>query len=398
MFKRYDPSFSDKEWDAVFIGSGLGCLTTASVLAQEGWRVLVLEKHYEPGGFCHTFRRKGFEWDVGVHYVGGVHKTRGLQRQAFDYISGDRLDWANMGAPYDRAIIDGKTYDFVPGAQQQLDLWISYFPEEENAIREYWALVKEASKSKQMFFADRAVPPLISTIAGGWMRRPFLKHAERTTYEVLRQLTDNEDLITMLCTQCGDYGLAPRESSFGIHAMVVHHYIDGGNYPVGGASRIPASVIQTIEEHGGAMSVRCGVASLLMDGRHVCGVRLESGEEIRAKHVVSGIGVRNTLSYLVPEDLRKKFGADAALDRIKPSIGHTCLYAGFDASDEALGFPKFNYWCYDPYTGDGQPGGRIPTAYISFASAKDPEWQAKNPDKATVQVIEIGRASCRERV
>ena len=48
----------------------MGGLTTAVFLAKAGKRVLVLEKHYVPGGFTHTFKRKKFEWDVGVHYVG----------------------------------------------------------------------------------------------------------------------------------------------------------------------------------------------------------------------------------------------------------------------------------------------------------------------------------------
>jgi len=63
-------------WDAIVIGSGLGGLTTASLLARDGKRVLVLEQHYVLGGFTHTFKRKGYEWDVGVHYIGEVHRER----------------------------------------------------------------------------------------------------------------------------------------------------------------------------------------------------------------------------------------------------------------------------------------------------------------------------------
>ncbi|MBI1321235.1 MAG: NAD(P)-binding protein [Candidatus Hydrogenedens sp.] len=391
MLKRYAPMLSETTWDAVFIGSGIGSLTAAAVLAREGWKVLVLEKHYEPGGFCHTFKRKDFEWDVGVHYVGGVQHPKQFERQAFDYISGRRLDWAPMGAPYDRAIIDGQTYDFVPGSQEQLKLWISYFPQEEQAIREYWKRVRECAKSSQLYFADRAVPQIISSLGGGLMRRPFLKYADRTTYDVLRELTDNEALITMLCTQCGDYGLPPNQASFAIHAMVVSHYRDGGSYPIGGAGRIHQSVMETIEDHDGCLAVRCGVQGLLMERGRAAGVVLEGGEEIRAGRVVSGMGVRNTLARLVPEDQRRKFGADEALKTVKASIAHLCLYVGVDVSDEELGFPRFNYWCYDPYAGDGTPGGRLPSAYISFPSAKDPSWAEAHPGKATVQMIGLGR-------
>lgn len=392
MLKRYQPVLSETRWDAVVIGSGIGSLTAAALLARDGMRVAVLEKHYEPGGFCHTFKRKDFEWDVGVHYVGGVGGPRQLERQAFDYISGGRIAWEPMGTPYDRAIIDGHTYDFVPGAEEQLRLWISYFPEEEGAIREYWRLVRACADSSRLFFADRAAPGVVSALAGGFMRRPFLRYADRTVYEVLRGLTDNEALITMLCTQCGDYGLPPNQASFAIHAMVASHYRGGGYYPVGGAKRIHSGVIETIEDHGGTVAVRCGVESLLFENGRAVGVRLEGGQEIHAERVISGMGVRNTLGRLLPASLRQRFGAEESLTTVKPSMAHLCLYVGVDASDEEMGFPRYNYWCYDPHTGDGTPGSRMPSAYISFPSAKDPAWAEAHPGKATVQMIGLCRS------
>ena len=47
-------------WDVIVIGSGIGGLTTASLLAKAGGRkVLVLEQHVQPGGLTHVFRRPG---------------------------------------------------------------------------------------------------------------------------------------------------------------------------------------------------------------------------------------------------------------------------------------------------------------------------------------------------
>ena len=61
-------------YDAIVIGSGIGSLTTAGLLAGvAGARVLVLEKHCTPGGLTHSFRRMGASWDVGPHYVGDMH-------------------------------------------------------------------------------------------------------------------------------------------------------------------------------------------------------------------------------------------------------------------------------------------------------------------------------------
>lgn len=387
MLKHFQESLASETWDAIFIGSGIGSLCAAALLAKAGRRVLVLERHYEAGGFCHTFKRKKFEWDVGVHYVGGVQALNSIERRAFDYITEGRLQWAPMGSPYDRAIVDGKEYDFVPGVREQVAQWIAYFPGEAHAIRHYWDLVRECNASSRTFFAERALPGLVRSLAGPLMRRRFQKFSDRTTYEVLRDLTDNETLITVLCAQCGDYGLVPNQSSFAIHAMVANHYRGGGNYPVGGAAQIPRSVIHTIESLGGTVALRSAVDQILLERGRAVGVRLENGAEVRGKCVVSGAGVRNTFQRFLPAEAAVSVDIEADLGRVKESMAHSCLYVGLNASDTTLGLPKYNYWCYDPPVGDGTPGSRAPAAYVSFPSAKDPAWAEHHPEMATVQLI-----------
>jgi len=73
-------------WDAIVIGSGIGGLTAASLLARHaGKRVLILERHYTAGGFTHVFHRPGYEWDVGVHYIGQVNDPASSLRAIFDH-------------------------------------------------------------------------------------------------------------------------------------------------------------------------------------------------------------------------------------------------------------------------------------------------------------------------
>jgi all-trans-retinol 13,14-reductase len=84
-------------FDAIVIGSGIGGLGTAGLLAKCATRrVLVLERHYTAGGLTHVFHRPGFEWDVGMHYVGQVHHAGSFPRVVFDYLTEGRLTWHPM--------------------------------------------------------------------------------------------------------------------------------------------------------------------------------------------------------------------------------------------------------------------------------------------------------------
>lgn len=65
----------DDRYDVIVVGSGIGGFSAAALLTRHGGRrALVLERRYTLGGFTHVFRRPGYEWDVGVHYIGDVQR------------------------------------------------------------------------------------------------------------------------------------------------------------------------------------------------------------------------------------------------------------------------------------------------------------------------------------
>ncbi len=379
-------------YDAIVIGSGLSGLTTARFLAECGKRVLIVEKHNVAGGMTHTFKRQGYEWDVGLHYLGGdVGSESSVIRWMFDYITDGNLQWAEMDEVFDRIQIAGDHYEIGRGRKEQEARIVSHFPDEAAAIKKYFELVQSVAMRGSFFFGEKSMPPWLSFIMGKPFRHGFAKYTQKTTYEVLRSLTSNEKLISVLSAQCGDYGLAPRASAFAIHAMVVEHYLRGGFYPVGGGGRIFQTIKPGLDKLGVEIKLSAAVEEILLDRGRVSGVRLASGERLLAPIVVSGAGVRNTFEKFLPatHPFVEKVRAD--LQTIAPSTGHVCLYAGFNKGDAELKLPKCNYWLYDSYDFDAEfarfnrQGGRPAMAYLSFGSARDAGW--KHPERSTMQVI-----------
>ncbi len=384
-------------YDAIIIGSGMGGLTTAAILAKEGQKVLVLERHYIAGGFTHVFKRKGYEWDAGIHYIGEVHKENSLLRKLFDYISNGELKWADIGEVYDRILIGDQHFDFVKGVKNFKKQLISYFPEEEQAIQQYLDLVFKAVALSKPYYMSKVLHPFIDVIFGRFMRKPFYKFSDQTTDEVLRRLTKNETLIKVLSGQYGDYGLPPKQSSFSMHASVARHYFDGGNFPVGGSSQIVKTIEPVITAAGGTIVVNAEVEKVIIEKNKAVGVRLYDGKIIRANKIVSDTGIMTSYLKLLPDAIVEKYKLKAQLQKVKRSVAHTSLCIGFKASPQELDLPKTNYWIY-PAQGDHDScverylkdlNQAFPVVYLSFPSAKDPDWTNRYPGKSTIDIITL---------
>ncbi|MDW5290910.1 NAD(P)/FAD-dependent oxidoreductase [Formosa sp. PL04] len=384
-------------YDTIIIGSGMGGLSTAAILAKEGQRVLILEKHYTAGGFTHVFKRKGYEWDVGIHYVGEMQRDTSVLKKLFDYITNGELKWADMGDVYDRVVIGEKHYDFVKGVANFKTQMISYFPEEEQAIHAYVDLVFKAVKTSKRFYMSKVIPPFWNTLFGSFLKRPFYHYSDKTTYEVLSALTANKTLIKVLTAQYGDYGLTPKRSSFAMHASVVRHYFDGGSFPVGGSSEIVKKIDPIITSSGGTILVSAEVEEVIIEKNMAVGVRMADGKEFRAKNIVSNAGVMTTYHKLLPLKTIKKHRLQEQLQTVNRSVAHVSLYIGLNGSPEELGIPKTNYWIY-PKEGDHDSSVKdyledisrpFPLVYLSFPSAKDPDWSNRYPGKSTIDVITL---------
>lgn len=395
---RYRPGRAADDYDVIVIGSGIGGLCCAALLTRLGRKVCVLEQHYTAGGFTHSYEREGYEWDVGLHYIGEVHKPWAPLRRMFDVITDGKLQWAPMDAVYDRIIIGDQHYDFVAGRENLIAELKGHFPDESDAIDQYFELVKRVSGSMQAYFAGQAMPPRLARLYEKIRPLRVPRACFKSTREVLESLTSNQQLIAVLTGQWGDYGLPPAEAAFIMHAAVAKHYFAGGNYPVGGSWKIAETIIPVIRSNGGEVFTYARVKQLLIENGRAVGVEMQDGSSLRAKSIVSSAGARLTFETLLPEAERKRHGYVKKIENVRPSSGHLCLYAGFKGTAEELGLPRTNFWVYPDADHEGNtqrflddPINTLPMLYISFPSAKDPDWERNYPGKSTVEVITLGR-------
>ena len=92
-------------YDAIIIGAGIAGLVCAAFLAKCGKKVLLVEQHFIPGGYCTSFKRKGFTFDAAVHHIGGCGKwsvvgrclkTLGIEMDFYPLDPMDHLNFPNF--------------------------------------------------------------------------------------------------------------------------------------------------------------------------------------------------------------------------------------------------------------------------------------------------------------
>ena len=391
--RRYRPDRLAPAYDALVIGSGMGGLTTAAILSDLGQKVCVLEQHYTAGGYTHSFERHGYEWDPGVHYIGDVGAPTRTKKM-FDFLSEGRLKWAPMDPEYDRFYVGRKVFNAVAGKKEFRDNLVRQFPNEEQAIDRYMKLLQRAGKASTALGLERVLPawqhilmwPYLRMLKPGWVYR--------NTYDVLSDLTSDQDLIATLCGQWGDMGLPPKRSPFIMHSLIARHYLHGGYYPVGGSWKIADSIIPKIQKAGGEVFTYASVEEILIEGDKVVGVRMADGHRIVCDCVISSAGISNTFGKLLPEGVARKHGYTNRLPSVQPSFAHLGVYIGLKHTAEELGIPKTNFWIYPGNDYDAavekfveDENAEFPVVYISFPSAKDPDYQDRHPGTATIEIV-----------
>ncbi len=363
-------------WDAIVIGSGMGGMTVAAALSKVGHKVLLLEQYQTLGGQTHSFSREGFTWDAGIHYLSGIAPDD-HEREILDWLSHTPIKFTSMGAVYDNLHIgDAPPLPLSrPYEAQERDLK-DRFPEEAKAIEAWTAALREGRDTIYKILPTRALPELVGSALHWWNGRAIKRWCERTTQQVIDEITDNPDLAAAFAAQWPDNGSRPGKASFAMHACISGSYLRSGAwYPVGGGAAIAEHILPTISAGGGEARAGVRVEKLLFEGDRVVGVTTSDDDNIRANVVISNIGARETVNHLLPADC----GHDQWIDEIRslpPSMAHFSLFMGFEGNIEDAGATRSNHWIYPKGEVDAlwtdAPEGTPPGMFVSFASLKDP--------------------------
>lgn len=306
-------------YDAVVIGAGIGGLLCANLLSRTGLRVLLVEQHYMVGGYCSTFKRKGFLFDAATHFYPLLGNPTTITGKALTCI-GSNTEWIKMD-PVDQFHFPDGTRFSVPA---DFDGYIARlkreFPDENNAIDSFFAVVQKVYLLGLLrFFRGRSTQQL----------DPYL---QLSVQEALDRYFHNPKLKLLLTADTGHWGSPPARTSFVFDSMLRLAYFLGNYYPRGGSQVFSDELAARFEEGGGHILMSSLVTRIHVRDERACGVEIETGigsnrrrVNVKAQHIISNADLLQTSERMIPNPNPVYI---ANLKQLRPSLPCFVMHVG----------------------------------------------------------------------
>ena len=311
-------------YDVIVLGAGIAGLICGTFLAKQGKKVLIIEQHSIPGGYCTSFKRKGFIFDAAVHHIGGCGK------------------WSVVGRCLKELDININFLQLDPMDSIRFPSFSVEIPAD---IDDYVALLKERfpSESEKLSLFFKEFIGLYRATFSTERHKMLIKYQDLTYKEMLDNFFTDERLKMTLSAQWGYIGSPPHEvSAIGMCQMLVNYLKDGAYLPVGGTQNFADTITQKFIDYGGHIMLSSSVDKMHTDGNIIKGVTTEKGGRIFAYTFVSNIDPKQTFLRL----LDKNAVDDAFIRKIenmRESVSFFLLYLGLDNKIDLKGLKRGFY-------------------------------------------------------
>ncbi|OEU61323.1 MAG: hypothetical protein BA870_12585 [Desulfuromonadales bacterium C00003094] len=315
-------------YDQVVVGSGISGLVAATILAQYGHRVALIEQAPVLAPVLRGFSRQGIYYDTGFHYSGGLGDGEVLD-VLFRYLGiAEKLEKYSFAADRFDTFRDVETqeeFHFPIGREALRDRLCTAFPQEREGIDKYLAMVQEACQ---------AIPYLNLDLEFGQVK-PLLGVHGPSLGEVLDRLIGNAALKGLLSMHSLLYGVPPDQVPFFLHASVAGLYYESVHGLKGGGLSLVQAFEQRLDELG--VDVFLGQAaqkfSFATNGT-LAGVTMADGEVVACRNCVATVHPQVFLDLVPPELLRPVYRR--RLETLEETVSAIMLYAACEIPSQLL--------------------------------------------------------------
>ncbi len=310
-----------KYYDVIVIGSGVGGLFCANLLADAGMKVLVIEQHYVLGGYCSSFRRKGFLFDSATHFYPLLGNPTTLTGKLLKKL-GIPTEWHKMD-PVDKFHFpDGDTFVVPADLSDYMKQLKGRYPEEAHNIDQFFGEVREAYLYGLLYYFKEIAHPVAE------------KYRDFTLGQKLDEHFSDPRLKSNLMADHSHWGSLPRHTSFLFDSMLRLSYFLGNYYPMGSSQAFADDLGEALRRRGGETLLYTNVEKILVEGDRAVGVvattrskRRPQQVEFRAPVIVSNADVLLTYEKLVGGELCGSEVIDG-LKSMRPSFPCYLLHMG----------------------------------------------------------------------
>lgn len=321
--------------DVIVVGSGIGGLTCALDLARQGLKVCVFEQHKSAGGYAHAFYRRGYHFDLSLHYIGGLapgcltHNVL-MALGVLPKLHLKRRDKLFVAEFPDFTI---ELPNQVDGLKEMLK---DRFPRSRDGIDRLFELLPKIKR-------DVVGPGVHPDYPVPAERRLSVKYSQSTLAELFAEHVKEPDLLAVLGQLWSNIGLPPNLSSANFSTCVFcSSFLEGSYHIRGGGAALVRAMVERLRELGGDCFLKTGVRRIEVKNDRVRGVELEDGKTISADVVVSNANPYHTFFELIPGNEISKIYR-FRLRQMQSSLSFYAWYLGLDCLPSELGIPEGNF-------------------------------------------------------